>query len=272
MEFRLLGAVEAWAREGQLNLGPRKQRFLLAVLALNVNHVVHVDRLVALTWPDKPPHTAQHAIHVRISQLRAVLTKAAANRDGVEIETQGSTYALRADEMRVDAHRFRALVARSRSETNDHAKVPLLRGALDMWHGPPLADAASPEVAAQLCRGLQETRLAATEECLDAELRLGRHWAVIDELIELTALHPHRQHLLCRLMLALYRAGRTADALAAYRAAYRQLVNELGLEPEPQLQRLHTAILRGDPALDLPRPAGQIGHVPLSTVALMAPG
>jgi DNA-binding SARP family transcriptional activator len=271
VEIRLLGAVEAWAGKGQLPLGPRKQRFLLAVLALNVNRVMHIDRLVALTWPDKPPYTAQHAIHVRISQLRAVLAMAAADRAGVEIDTQGSTYALRGDGMRVDAHRFRALVARSRSETNDHQKVVLLREALDMWHGPPLADAASPEVAAQLCRGLQETRLAATEEWLDAELRLGRHWAVVDELIELTALHPHRQHLLGRLMLALYRAGRTPDALAAYRAGYRQLVNELGLEPELQLQRLHTAILRGDPALDLPRPAGQAGLVPLSTVALAAP-
>ncbi len=271
VEFRLLGAVEAWAREGQLQLGPRKQRFLLAVLALNVNRLVHVDRLVALTWSDKPPHTAQHAIHVRISQLRALLAKAAADGDGVEIDTQGSTYVLRADPMRVDAHRFRALVARSRSATNDHEKVAVLREALDMWHGPPLADAASPEVAAQLFGGLQEMRLAAMEECLDAELRLGRHWAVIDELIELTALYPHRQHLLGRLMLALYRAGRTPDALAIYRAAYRQLVNELGLEPELQLQKLHTAILRGEPALDLPRPAGQARHVPLPTVAFAAP-
>lgn len=250
MEFRLLGAVEAWTSKRQLDLGPRQQRFVLAILALKVNQLIPVDRLMDLTWPNSPPHTARHAIHVRVSQLRAVLANARADREGVEIITRGPTYVLRADPMCVDAHRFRALVTRARIETNDAEKALLLRVALDMWHGPPLADVASP-LADQLCRGLEEARLAALEEWLDTELRLGRHTEVIDELIEFAVQYPYRQRLLAQLMLALYRAGRAPEALGAYRLARSRLVDELGLDPEPQLQRLEIAILSADPALEL---------------------
>lgn len=252
MEFRLLGAVEAWERDQQLDLGPRQQRFVLAVLALKVNQLVPVDRLVDLTWPESPPQTARHAIHVRVSQLRAVLANAQAGRADVGIITRGPTYALRADPMCVDAHRFRALVTGARTATKDAAKAAMLRRALDMWHGPPLADVATP-LAEQLCRGLEETRLTALEEWLDAELRLGRHTAVIDELADFAVQHPYRQRLLAQLMLALYRAGRAPDALVAYRLARSRLIDELGLDPGLQLQRLEKAILRGDPALELPK-------------------
>lgn len=251
-----MGAVEAWEQDQQLDLGPRQQRFLLAVLALKVNQLVPVDRLVDLTWPDSPPHTARHAIHVRVSQLRTVLAKARVDRDDVEIATHGPTYVLRADPMCVDAHRFRALVTGARIETNDDEKAALLRRALDMWHGPPLADVATP-LADQLCRGLEEARLTALEEWLDAELRLGRHSAVIDELADFTVQHPYRQRLLAQLMLALYRAGRAPDALVAYRFARSRLVDELGLDPGLQLQKLEKAILRGDPALELPKDGAQ---------------
>jgi ABC-2 type transport system ATP-binding protein len=271
VDFRLLGAVEVRVSAGRLPLGPRKQRFVLAVLALNVNQVVSVDRLVALTWPDGPPQTAQHAIHVRVSQLRAVLATACAERDGVEIDTQGSTYVLRADGMRVDVHRFRTMVVKARSETDDMVKVCLLRGALGMWNGPPLADVTSTGFAAQLCRGLEETRLAATEDCLEAELRLGRHRAVLDELVELTAIYPYQQRLLGQLMLALYRAGRAADALGAYQVARHHMVNELGIEPEVRLQHLQRAILCADPALDLPFTPGSARHSPLSTLPVSSP-
>jgi DNA-binding SARP family transcriptional activator len=254
VEIRLLGAVEAWSGDQQLDLGPRQQRLILALLALHVNQLVPVDRLVALTWPHSPPQTARHAIQVRVSQLRAAFTRAGADRDDVEITTHGSTYVLRADPMRVDAHRFRALVASARGERDDAAKEALLRRALDMWHGPPLADVATP-LTDQLCRRLEETRLAALEERLEAQLRLGRHGAVIDELTELAVEYPDRQRLLAQLMLALYRAGRAPDALDAYRRARSRLVEEFGLDPGPELQHLEAAILRADPALELP-PAG----------------
>jgi ABC-2 type transport system ATP-binding protein len=120
-----------------------------------------------------------------------------------------------------------------------------------MWYGPPLADVATSRVE-ELCRGLEEARLTALEEWLDAQLRLGRHESVLDELAEIVVQHPYRQRLLAQLMLALYRAGRAADALVAYRLARSRLIDELGLDPSPRLQRLERAILRGDPALDLP--------------------
>lgn len=251
MEFRLLGAVEAWSGERLLHLGPRQQRFVLAVLALKVNQLVPVDRLVDLTWPDSPPQTARHAIHVRVSQLRTVLASAAADRDGVEITTHGPTYVLRADPMQVDVHRFRSLLSVARAEPNDKKKAVQLRRALDMWHGPPLADVATWRVG-DLCQGLEEARLTALEEWLDAELRLGRHHIIIDELAGFAGEHPYRQRLLAQLMLALYRAGRAPDALVAYRLARSRFLADLGLDPGQHLQRLARAILTADPALDLP--------------------
>ncbi|MEU8300486.1 AfsR/SARP family transcriptional regulator [Micromonospora sp. NPDC048909] len=259
MELQLLGAVEAWVEGRRLDLGPRQQRLVLAVLALKVNQFVPVERLVDLTWPESPPHSARHAIHVRVSLLRTVLTLAGAGRDGVEIHTRGPLYVLRADPMCVDAHRFRALLSDARNATDDVAKASLLRRALDMWHGPPLADVVTPPIEA-LCQGLEEARLTALEEWFGAQLRLGRHEAVIDELAEFVIQHPYRQRLLAQLMLALYRAGRAPDALVAYRLTRRRLVDELGLDPSAQLQKLERAILRGDPALDLPEPpVGPVG-------------
>jgi DNA-binding SARP family transcriptional activator len=257
VEVRLLGAVQAWSGERQLHLGPRQQRLVLAVLALKVNQVVPVDRLVDLTWSDSPPHTARHAIHVRVSQLRMVLATAGADGDGVEIKTHGPTYVLRADPMRVDVHRFRSLLSQARGEPSDERKSILLRRALDMWHGPPLADVVTRRVGA-LCQGLEEARLTALEEWLDAELRLGRHDAIIDELAGFAGEHPYRQRLLAQLMLALYRAGRAPDALVAYRLARSRFVAELGIDPGHHLQRLAQAILAADPALDLPLPSGRL--------------
>ncbi|PWU47828.1 hypothetical protein DLJ46_13585 [Micromonospora globispora] len=251
VEFRLLGAVEAWAGDRQIDLGPRQQRLVLAILALNVNQLVPLDRLVDLTWPESPPHTARHAIHVRVSQLRTILATAGADHGNVKISTRGPTYVLQADPMSVDAHRFRALLATARLEPDDLERASMLRRALDLWHGPPLADVATPRVE-ELCWGLEETRLTALEELSDAQLRLGRHEEVVDELAEYARQHPYRQRLLAQLMLALYRAGRPADALIAYRHARSRLVDELGLDPSPQLQQLERAILRGDPSLDLP--------------------
>lgn len=267
MEFRLLGPVEAWSAAGQVDLGARKQRLLLAVLALRVNRLVQVDRLVDLTWPSSPPQTAQHAIHVRISGLRAALA-AADPRRTAEIVTHGAAYMLRADPMTVDAHLFRARVAAARAETADEAKVRLLRAAIEMWRGPPIAGLATPEVTDQLCRGLEETRLMAVEDCLDAELRLGRHAGIVDELTELAAEHPDRQRMLGQLMLALYRAGRGPDALRAFLAARARLVTEMGLDPQPRLQALYSAILRGDPDLE---PAGRQADDAAAIVVLPAP-
>jgi ABC-2 type transport system ATP-binding protein len=225
VEFRLLGAVEAWEGDRQIDLGPRQQRLVLAILALNVNQLVPLDRLVDLTWPDSPPHTARHAIHVRVSQLRTILAVAGADRDGVKISTRGPMYVMRADPMSVDAHRFRALLAAARRETNDLERASMLRCALDLWHGPPLADVATPRVE-ELCRRLAEARLTALEEWLDAQLRLGRHEDVSTNSPS-TRAHPYRQRRSRSSCWPLPR-GLAADALVAYRHARTRLVDELG--------------------------------------------
>lgn len=252
MEFQLLGAVEAWEQKSQLDLGPRKQRFTFAVLALHANQLVPVERLVDLTWPARPPRTAHHAIHVSVSRLRRAIADAGAGRCDADIITRGSAYMLKVNPLSIDVHRFRAVVRGARQETDDTVKASLLRHALSMWHGPPLADVTTPDAAAVLCHGLEEARLAALEECLDAELRLGRHADVVDELTDLVAQHPYRQRLQALLMLALYRCGRVTDALAAYRAAWARLADEQALEPESRLSDLQRAILCADPALDAP--------------------
>lgn len=252
MDFRLLGAVEAWEQKLQLDLGPRKQRLAFAILALHANQLVPVERLVDLTWPSQPPRTAQHAIHVRVSRLRRAIADGRSGQNDANIITRGSAYMLKVNPLSVDVHRFRAVVTGARQEIDDSVKVSLLRHALSMWHGPPLADVTTPDAAAVLCHGLEEARLAALEECLDAELRLGRHAAVVDELTDLVAQHPHRQRFQALLMLALYRCGRVTDALDAYRAARVRLADEQALEPESRLSDLQRAILCADPALDAP--------------------
>jgi DNA-binding SARP family transcriptional activator len=251
VEIRLLGPVEAWARGELVDLGPRKQRLALAILALSVNQPIAVDQLVDLTWIGEPPRTARHAVHVWVSRLRARLFEA--SRGSLRIITRGATYALHTDPMNIDVYQFRALVDEACGEPVGITRAAILRRALALWHGPPLADVASP--LDRLCHGLEEARLAAAEEWLDAELRLGRHRAVIDQLVELTAQHPDRQHIAALHMLALYRDGRASDALRAYRRVRGRLVEEFGLDPYVELQQLESAILRADPCLDLPEPA-----------------
>lgn len=250
MEFRLLGEVEAWSMDRRVELGPTKQRLLLAVLALRVNRRVSVESLVDLTWPHSPPPTARHAVHVRVSQLRAALASGDPGLSGTRIVTGQSAYTLQADPMSVDTHRFRALVSTARVEGADEAKVALYRRAFALWQGQPLADVAGAEIVERLCAGLNEARLVAQEECLDAELRLGRHREVLDELAEHIAQQPLRQHVVAQHMLALYRSGRSSEALRAYSSARSRMVAELGLEPQPRLKRLEQAILRADPSLE----------------------
>jgi DNA-binding SARP family transcriptional activator len=250
MDIRLLGSIEAWDADRLLYLGPRKQRLAFAILALEVNRLVTVSRLVALTWGDSPPATARHAIHVRMSALRGILTAATCQAPAeVEIVTRGSAYMLSANADAIDVHRFRSLVAAA-SGVADVERVDRLRLALELWRGPPLVDVVTPNVSDQLCRGLEETWLKAAEECYDAELRLGRHSAVVDELTALAARFPLRHRLQAQLMLALYRSGRGPEALQAYHKVRSRLSDEYGLDPDRSLRRLQGAILREDPQLD----------------------
>ncbi|MGN9911157.1 AfsR/SARP family transcriptional regulator [Phytohabitans sp. LJ34] len=246
MDIRLLGPVEVWRDGARLGLGPRKQRFCLALLAMEVNRVVSVDRLVDLTWPAHPPRTARHAIAVNISRLRAVL------RPGqVELAGHGDGYALHADPHCVDVHRFRVLVTQALECAVQADRLGPLRRALAMWRGAALTGAGPPEVVERLTHRLAQERLAAEEERVDAELHTGNHLGVLGTLVELVAQHPYRQRLVGQLMLAQYRAGLIADALATYRAARAAMAGGTGLDPGRGLRELEHAILRGDPRLDL---------------------
>lgn len=254
LKLRLLGPVEAWAGDRKIDLGPRKQRLVFAVLALEAGRPVEVARLVDLIWPQDPPRTATHAIRVFVSALRSAF------RDvpGVEIQLRGSGYALVTDPMNIDVHHFRSLLAQARGTGDDIACVALLDRALGLWSGTPLAGTVPLETQWRLCAGLEDTRLGALEDRLDAQLRLGLHHQLVGELADLVAAHPLRERLTGQLMLALYRDGRSGDALNVFRRCREHLAEELGLDASAALQQLELAILRNDDAA--PSAAG--GPVP----------
>jgi DNA-binding SARP family transcriptional activator/tetratricopeptide (TPR) repeat protein len=244
MEFQLLGPVRAWVTGQPVDLGVRKQRFVLAMLLLEVNKHVSADRLVELTWPDGAPDSARAVIHTQVSRLRSVL----AGAEGVTLTREGSGYILNCDPGQIDLYRFRELCTRARTGP-DEQRIELLDQALAMWDGPALSSITTEDVRIRLARPLDEARLGALEERFDAYLRLNRHPEVMHELAELAAEHPHRQQLISRLMLALHRSDRTPEALSTYQELYQRLDRELGIEPAPALRQLHLQILRDDPAL-----------------------
>lgn len=246
MEFLLLGPIQVNAAGRSVNVGVRAGRFVLGVLAAEANKIVPATRLVELTWPESPPPKALPAIHTHIHRIRSSLARAGAADLGVAVLREGPGYLLRCDPERIDAHRFRLLTARARASSDDEQKVALLTEAAGLWRGPAMAGACDERTRARLCHGLEEARLLALEDRFDAELRIGRHRTLIEELTTLTAEHPYRQRLGGQLMLALYRAGRAPEALGAYRSIKQRLADELGMDPDGELQRLELAILRND--------------------------
>ena len=257
MEFRILGPVEARHDDGhRLPVRGAKQRALLALLLLHANEAVSSERLVDELWGERPPATAAKALHVYVSQLRKLLEpERAAGAPSRLLESSASGYRLRIEPDQLDLHRFENLLARGRralAGTNPGEAARLLGEALALWRGAALADLPyEPFAQAEIAR-LDELRLAAIEERIEAELQLGRHAELIAELEALVSEHPLRERLRARLMLALYRSGRQVEALEAYQQARRTLVDELGIEPGKEQRELEQAILRQDPALELP--------------------
>lgn len=234
LELRLLGPLEIRDGAQSLSVPRRKPRALLAVLALNAGRVVSRDRLVDDLWGQSAPRTAAHALENYVSQLRKLL--------GADVvQTQAPGYVLRLEPDRVDALRFERLVREAGAEQ--------LREALSLLRGTPLEDVADAPFAAAEIRRLEELELSARESLLEAEPPGA---AAVAELERLIGRHPYRERLRGLMMLALYRSGRQADALAAYRAARATLAEELGIEPGAELQGLERAILRQDPALSGP--------------------
>ena len=229
----------------ELPLGGTKQRGVLAVLLLRANELVPTSRLIDELWGEQPPPTAVKAVQVYVSQLRKLLGK------GV-LETGRTGYVLRLDSSSLDSHRFEALVEQGSRllATGDAVEAArVLREALALWRGPPLADFQYESFARNEIGRLQELRLVALEQRLEADLALGRGAEVVGELEALVRDHPLRERPRGLLMLALYRSGRQADALAAYQDARTTLVDELGLDPSESLQQLEKAILVHDPTL-----------------------
>lgn len=263
MEFRVLGAVEAWAGGVPVDLGSPKQRLVLAVLLIEVGRPVPRDRIIDLLWPEEPPASARNTVQALVSRLRAVFRGA----DGPEIVSEGTRYRLKADSRQVDLHRFTDLTRKAR-EADDERAVELLEEALGLWRGEALSDVASGEVALRLCSGMNEARWTALEDRVDAQLRLGRGRQVLAELTELVARHPLRQRFVGQLMLALHREGRTDDALDAFRSLRDRLAAELGLDPSPELRKLEAAILAADPELETTKAAGPAKPEPVRPAQL----
>jgi YVTN family beta-propeller protein len=251
VRFGVLGPIELWADGQPVPLGGPKQRALLAFLLLHANEAVSRDRLIDALWGDSPPPSASESLDTYIYRLRKLIGRG-------RLARHGGGYLLLVEAGELDADRFGLLVsgARAAADAGDGQDAArMLTEALSLWRGPALADVAYQPFAGARARQLEEQRLDALESRVEAELEMGRAAALVPELEQLVADHPLRERLVAALMLALYRARRQADALAVYQQARRTLVDELGLEPGPALQRLECAILQQDASLDLPRPA-----------------
>jgi DNA-binding SARP family transcriptional activator len=246
VEFGFLGPLAVWRDGREVPIGAAKQRALLTLLLLRRGELVPTEALLDGLWGERPPATGVKVVQVYVSQLRKALG------EGL-VETRPAGYRVRLDPGALDADRFEGLLERGRGllaggEAGHAGDV--LREALALWRGPPLAEFRYEAFARDEIGRLEELRLAALELRLEADLALGRHTETVPELEALVREHPLRESLRGLLMLALYRAGRQADALAAYQEARAALVEELGLDPSESLQRLEQAILQHDPALD----------------------
>ena len=251
MEFRILGPLEVRAESGPVALRGAKPRGVLAVLLLHANEPVSAERLAVALWGEDAPAGAVKTIQVHVSRLRRALGEPG------RVDTTSAGYQLRVLPGELDADRFERLSAEGHRATADgrpERAARVLREALSLWRGPALAEFAfDASVQAEIGR-LEEERLAALEARVDADLAVGRHGELAGELQQVVAEHPLRERLHAQLMLSLYRAGRQADALQAYRDARDVLVEQLGIEPGPDLRALERAVLAHDSALDLGRP------------------
>jgi len=252
VQYRILGPFAVAKDDSEVVVGSGKQRALLVLLLLNANEAVSTDRLIDQLWGESRSASATKVLQNYVSKLRRLLG------DGVLI-TRAQAYELRVEPGELDADRFDDLVAdgrRALAAGDPERAAALLAEALALWRGPPLADFAYEPFASADIERLDERRLAALTERIEADLQVGRNGALIGELEALVARYPLQERLRGQLMLALYRSGRQAEALQVYQSTRRMLVDELGIEPGHELQRLEQAILVHDPVLDPPPVTG----------------
>jgi DNA-binding SARP family transcriptional activator len=245
VEFEVLGDMRVRVDGRFVDPGPARQRTVLAALLLAMNTVVGVDQLVDRVWTNRAPQRAREGVYTYVSRLR---------RLGVRLERRSGGYLLAGEPDTVDLHRFRSLTTRARSTARSEDALRLLTDALDLWRGDPFANLDAPWLL-DVRQSLEADRLAAERDRADVALRLGRHAELLPELRQQAATHPLDERLAGQLMLALYRSGKQADALAHYQRLRHDLAESLGVDPMADLRRLHVALLSGeDPADDDERP------------------
>jgi DNA-binding SARP family transcriptional activator len=267
MRFRVLGPLEVEVDDGPVVLGGPKERLLLALLLVRPNQVVSVEALIRGLWGEEPPLTAAKTLQSHVKRLRRVLEPGRARGAAGEVlVTRQPGYLLRVASGALDVAHFEELTAQARhvlAGGEADAAGSLLREALGLWRGQAFEEFLDSEFAVAEADRLAELRLAAVEDRVEADLRLGRHRELVAELEGLVREQPLRERLWAQLLLALYRSGRQADALLAYQRARSVLVEELGIDPGTELRRLHAAILAQDPGLDLPPTAAAAPSRPL---------
>ena len=266
MEYRILGPFDIRQAGESLHLGGGRQRALLALLVLHANTVVSIDRIIDSLWEEDPPDTAANIIQVYMSRLRKLVDPdRVKGTDGTVLLTRRPGYLIRLEPSELDAFEFSRLASEGREALAAGAPgvaAAVLQQGLETWHGDVLADFSFEEFARAEIDRLNEERLGVMEDLFDARLALGQHDELVGEIEHTVRDHPLRESLWAKLMLALYRSGRQAEALRTYQRAADTLVEELGIDPSPMLQSLEDDILQQSPTLNLPK----------QTAATVAPG
>jgi DNA-binding SARP family transcriptional activator len=275
MDFRILGPLEVWDGDRPLVLGGARERSVLAALLISANRVMPAERLVTILWGEDAPETAANTLQVHVSHLRHTLEPERERRGpGALLLTRPPGYELRTTPASVDAARFERGADRGGAMLGSRPAeaVEVLGAALAEWRGPALVEFRALPFALAEAQRLEERRLAATEQRVEAELALGRHQALAAELESLVRDHPLRERLVGLRMLALYRSGRQADALRSCTELRERLREELGIDPSPEIRALERAILVQDPALTAPAagaPRAAPGPLPVGGGAIL---
>ncbi|MCT2581983.1 AfsR/SARP family transcriptional regulator [Actinophytocola gossypii] len=265
MQINVLGPLEAYVDGRAMTPSAAKHRQVLALLALHANEVVSVRVLLEELWGTRPPETSQQTLQTYIFHLRqrigTALGMSKTEVSKTVLVTQHTGYTLRIGPQDLDACRYEQLAHQGRRDMareDYRAASDTLRRALEMWRGPALVDVPTGHPLSVHVNRLEESRLGVLEDCVDADLCLGRHHVLLSELAELTARFPMNERLCAQFMIAQYRSGRQWRSLEIFRDLRTTMVDELGLEPSVWIQRLQRAILNADPVLHRQHTSGQL--------------
>ncbi|WP_093802509.1 AfsR/SARP family transcriptional regulator [Streptomyces sp. Wb2n-11] len=258
MKFGVLGPLSLTDGDDSLLPSAPKTRQLLALLLLSANSVVTLDTCVQELWGEAAPRSAVQSVHTRVFQMRQALAGGSSGRTTGEskriLETHHQGYSLRVEDGALDLHTLDQYLTdfrRAQSRKDDLLVSSALRSALGLWRGHTLLDVQQGPCIQAYVTGIEDLRMTALEQCIDAELRLGMHHQLLSELSTLVSRHPVHENLHAQYMIALYRSGRTAESLEAYHQLHKKLTDELGIEPSHRVRRLQTAVLTESAELDV---------------------